>query len=100
MKKISWPVGAIAVVLAASNFPAAAAAGGPARRCGRSGSDPRVMVIAIFTPPGANPRVIGVHSVMLHTGKVLPSGNLRPTQGYVYDPVTGKATETDPPADC
>ena len=52
-----------------------------------------------FTPPGADPRVIGVHSVMLHTGKILVFGNLRPTVGYVYDPVTGAATETNPPAD-
>ena len=32
-------------------------------------------------------------------GQDLVFGNLRPTQGYVYDPVTGNATETDPPAD-
>jgi hypothetical protein len=52
-----------------------------------------------FTPAGGNPRVIGVHAVMLHTGKVLMFGNLRPTQGYVFDPVTRTATETDPPVD-
>lgn len=54
---------------------------------------------APFTPTGANPRVIGVHSVMLYTGKVLVFGALRPTQGYLYDPVTGTATEADPPVD-
>lgn len=97
MKKISWPVGAIAVVLAASNFPAAAAAGGPALSTADAATSGSWS--APFTPPGANPRVIGVHSVMLHTGKILVFGNLRPTQGYVYDPVTGNATETDPPAD-
>lgn len=54
---------------------------------------------APFTPAGATSRVIGVHSIMLYTGKVLIFGNVRPTQGYLYDPVTGTATEADPPAD-
>jgi hypothetical protein len=54
---------------------------------------------APFTPAGPTSRVIGVHSIMLYTGKVLVFGNLRPTQAYLYDPVTGTATETDPPAD-
>jgi len=54
---------------------------------------------APFTPGGVDPRVIGVHSVLMYTGKVLLFGNLRPTVGYVYDPATGAATETNPPAD-
>jgi galactose oxidase-like protein len=54
---------------------------------------------APFRPPGGNIRVIGVHSVMMYTGKVLLFGNLRPTVGYVYDPVTGNAVEADPPVD-
>ncbi len=52
-----------------------------------------------FTPAGPASRVIGVHTVLLYNGKVLTFGNLTPTVGYVYDPVTGTATETDPPAD-
>lgn len=54
---------------------------------------------APFTPDGSTSRVIGVHSVVLHDGKVLLFGNLRPTVGYVYDPATGKSVRTDPPAD-
>lgn len=54
---------------------------------------------APFTPAGSRSRVIGVHSVMLHTGKVLLFGNLKPTEGYLYDPVTGTTIDTDPPAD-
>ena len=54
---------------------------------------------APFTPAGSSSRVIGVHSVLMYTGKVLLFGNLRPTAGYVYDPVTGGTTEVDPPAD-
>ncbi|MDQ2758230.1 MAG: DUF1929 domain-containing protein [Actinomycetota bacterium] len=52
-----------------------------------------------FTPAGPASRVIGVHTVLLHDGKVLTFGNLRPTVAYVYDPGTGATTETDPPAD-
>ena len=52
-----------------------------------------------FTPAGPTSGVIGVHTVMMYTGKVLVFGAIRPTRGYVYDPVTGAATETDPPAD-
>lgn len=54
---------------------------------------------APFRPPGGGARVIGVHSVMMYNGKVLLFGNLRPTVGYVWDPVTNTAVETDPPVD-
>lgn len=54
---------------------------------------------APFTPAGPTSRVIGVHTVLLHDGRVLTFGNLRPTVAYVYDPVTGSTTESDPPAD-
>jgi|tagenome__1003787_1003787.scaffolds.fasta_scaffold20919375_1 hypothetical protein len=53
---------------------------------------------APFTPAGPTSRVIGVHSVLLHTGKVLLFGRQNPTVGYVYDPATGTTVETDPPA--
>ena len=54
---------------------------------------------APFTPAGSASRVIGVHSVLLHNGKILVLGNLRPTVAYVYDPVTGSTTQANPPAD-
>ncbi|HET8981637.1 MAG TPA: galactose oxidase-like domain-containing protein [Pedococcus sp.] len=97
MKRTSWTLAGIAAAaLAGANVLPAVAASAPAGAAVAatigSWSSP-------FVPPGANTRVIGVHSVMLYTGKVLVFGALRPTQGYVYDPVTGAATETDPPAD-
>lgn len=54
---------------------------------------------APFQPAGSTSRVIGVHSILLHTGKVLLFGNLKPTVGYVYDPVTGSTVQSNPPAD-
>jgi Domain of unknown function (DUF1929)/Kelch motif len=54
---------------------------------------------APFQPAGSKSRVVGVHTVMLYTGKVLTFGALKPTVGYVYDPVTGTATVTNPPVD-
>jgi hypothetical protein len=54
---------------------------------------------APFSPAGSTSRVVGVHTVMLYTGKVLTFGALKPTVGYVYDPVTGTATQTNPPVD-
>lgn len=54
---------------------------------------------APFTPAGPSSRVIGVHQVLLHNGQVLVFGNLRPTEAYVYDPATGTAAQTNPPAD-
>ncbi len=88
--------GIAAAALAGANVLPAVAASAPAgaAAAGTTGS-----WSSPFTPSGASTRVIGVHSVMLYTGKVLVFGALRPTQGYVYDPVTGAATETDPPAD-
>jgi galactose oxidase len=54
-------------------------------------------------PPGADPLAIGVHSIVLHTGKVLVFGQnivtkAKSARAYVYDPATGNATEDDPPA--
>src|SRR3954454_5785915 len=54
---------------------------------------------APFQPAGSTSRVIGVHSILLHTGKVLLFGSLKPTVGYVYDPVTGSTVQSNPPAD-
>lgn len=54
---------------------------------------------APFVPVGASAGTIGVHSVMLYTGKVLVFGPNTPTLAYVYDPASGKATEADPPVD-
>ncbi len=87
---------ATAVLAATTAIPAGAATGLAATTAVVTGPG---SWSAPFTPPGANTRVIGVHSVMLYTGKVLVFGALRPTQAYVYDPATGQATETDPPAD-
>lgn len=54
---------------------------------------------APFTPAGPANSVIGVHSILLHTGEVLILGELRPTHGYLYDPVTGQTRRADPPAE-
>ena len=58
---------------------------------------------APVVPPGADPLAIGVHSIVLHTGKVLVFGQnvatkAKSARAYVYDPATGIATEDDPPA--
>lgn len=54
---------------------------------------------APFTPDGPTSRVIGVHQILMHTGKVLVIGSLRPTVAYVYDPITGKSVNANPPVD-
>jgi hypothetical protein len=51
-----------------------------------------------FSPAGPIPRVIGVHSVVLHTGKVLLFGRTNPTIAYVFDPASNTTVEVDPPA--
>lgn len=51
-----------------------------------------------FTPAGRTPGVIGVHSVLLYTGKVLLFGRTNPTLAYVLDPATQTTVEVDPPA--
>jgi len=55
---------------------------------------------APFTPDGPTSLLVGVHSVLLHTGKVLVFGSKSlPTYGYVYDPKTRTSVRADPPAD-
>ena len=93
-KSVSAAAVVAAALSAATALPAGAAPGSPSLVTATSGS-----WSAPFTPAGPNSRVIGVHSVVMYTGKVLLFGNLRPTAGYVYDPVTGATTEVDPPAD-
>ncbi|MGA8977608.1 MAG: galactose oxidase-like domain-containing protein [Pedococcus sp.] len=98
MLKSSWFVGVLsAAALVGSSVAPQAGAAAPAQSAAVDAS--LGSWSAPFTPSGASTRVVGVHSVQLYTGKVLTFGALRPTQGYVWDPATGKATETDPPAD-
>ncbi len=53
--------------------------------------------------PGSAPLAIGIHSIVLRTGKVLIFGGYKGDEGvpetdaYLYDPATGKGTEVDPP---
>lgn len=57
-----------------------------------------------FIPPGTSEDAIGVHAVLLHTGKVLLFGgyfdagdNTLATDAILYNPVDGTAKEVDPP---
>lgn len=94
--------GLVALAVCASAFVAAAA--GPAGAKGLPLVPANVGTwSSAVVPPGADPLAIGVHSVVLHTGKVLVFGqNISTSTGsaraYVYDPASGTATEVNPPA--
>jgi hypothetical protein len=59
---------------------------------------------APFIPPNSSAEAIGVHAILLQTGKVMLFGgyfdagdNTLATDAYLYDPADGSAKEVDPP---
>jgi Domain of unknown function (DUF1929) len=57
-----------------------------------------------FIPPGSSADAIGVHAILLQTGKVMLFGgyfdsndNTLETDAFLYNPVDGSSTEVDPP---
>ncbi len=59
---------------------------------------------APFVPPASSVDAIGVHAILLHTGKVLLFGgyfdagdNTLATDAFLFDPADGSAKEVDPP---